>query len=255
MDRRMWKLGVDKITASYLKLQGKKQYRENVFGFNLLFLNFCGLLPLLGVPRVWPLFMIAFVPAMIINLWGILYLVDPYRFELSFYLYFGIYGFVNTFVFSITLVKILYAHLHVSSVWPILLTLLLVNSLPFVMNWWNYKMLYRGTYAKLQHKKDWKIPLWPFLIIIAGIGLLRFVALNGSEAAGMFALFICLAFLTILTSFISTNVHKYFFLKKHMETILKLHPLFGQPKHIQCAREIELKRRKKQKKNGFALFK
>ena len=248
MDRRMRKLGIDKITASYLKLQSVKENRGNVVGFSLLFLNFFGLLLLIGEPFVFSLFMIAFIPTMIMNIWAILYVVDPYRFELSYYLYFGVYGFVNTIVLSLSLVKILYFHLGVLGEWPVILTLIIINSLPFLMNWWNYKMLYTGGYARLQNKKDWKIPQTPLMVLIVGLVFLGFLGKHGSESAGMLALFICLAMLSILTAYFSTNVHKYFFLKKHMETVLKVYPHFGQPKRVRYARELEKKRRKKEKK-------
>ena len=247
MDRRMRKLGVDKITASYLKLQSAKENRGNVIGFSLLLLNFFGLLPLIGEPFVFPLFIIAFIPTMVMNLWAILYVINPYRFELSYYLYFGLYGFVNTFVLSLALIKILYFHLGVSGQLPFIITIVVINSLPFLMNWLNYKMLYAGTYVKLQNKKDWKIPKIPVIPVVVGVVFLRFVGMYGSESAGMFVLFICLAPFTILTACFSTNVYKYFFLKNNMETVLLVHPHFGQPKHIRYAREIEKKRKKKQR--------
>lgn len=248
MDKRMRKLGVDKITASYLNLQSTKENRGNVVGFSLLFLNFSGLLPLIAEPFVYSLFIIGFIPAMIMNLWAILYVVDPYRFELSYYLYFGLYGFVNTFVLSLALVKILYFDLGVSGVWPFIILLVIINSLPFLMNWLNYKMLYAGTYAKLQNKKDWKIPTFFLLPPASGYFLYQFVDSYGSPSAVMILFFICLFMLTIFTAYFSTNVHKYFFLKNNMDIVLQVYPRFGKPKHIQYAEEIEKKRRKKMKK-------
>jgi len=248
MDRRIRKLGVDKITASYLNLQSTKENRGNVIDFNLLFLDFFGLLPLIGEPFVYSLFMIGFIPAMIMNLWAILYIVDPYRFELSYYLYFGLYGFVNTFVLSLALVKILYFYLGVSGELPFIILLVFINSLPFLMNWLNYKMLYAGTYAKLQSKKDWKVPTFLLLPPASGYFLYQFVDNYGSPSVVMILLFVCLFMLTIITAYFSTNIHKYFFLKDNMDTVLQVYPRFGQPKHIQYAEEMEKKRRKKMKR-------
>lgn len=244
----MRKLGVDKITASYLKLQSVKENRGNVVGFSLLFLNFFGLLLLIGTPFVFSLFMIGFIPTMIMNLWAILYVVNPYRFELSYYLYFGLFGFVNTFVWSLALVKILYFHLGVSAQLPIVLLFVIINSLPLLMNWLNYKMLYSGMYDKLQNKKDWKIPWLPFAILLVVLVFLRVVSTFGNSSAAMGVIFICLLLLVILPAYFSTYVHKYFFLKNNMEIVLKVYPRFGQPKHIQYAEEIERERKRKRKR-------
>lgn len=247
MDRRMRKLGVDNITASYLKLQSVKENRGNVLCFVMMFLNFFGLFPLIGEPFIFSLFIIGFIPTMIMNIWGILYIVDPYRFELSYYLYFGIYGFVNTFVYSLVLVKILYFWLGIQEKWLVVFILLFVNSLPFFANWLNYKMLYAGTYDKLQKKKNWRIPIL-LLPPSSGYILYQLTDSYGGPSASMILFFICILMLTVFTAYFSTNVHKYFFLKNNMTTVLKVFPSFGQPKHIQYAWEIEEKRRKKYNK-------
>lgn len=243
MDRRMRKLGVDKVTASYLKLQTPKENRGNILCFGLLFLNFFGLLPLIGEPFIYPLFMIAFIPTMIMNIWGVLYIVDPYRFELSYYLYFGVFGFITTFVLSIVLVKILHFHVGVHGKLPFICILLIVNSLPIVMNWLNYKMLYTGTYDKLQHKKDWKLPLI-LLPPASGYSIYVFVKRYGSPEGPMILLLVCLFMITIFTAYFSTNIHKYFFLKRKMDIVLKVYPRFGQPRYIQDAEELAKKRKK-----------
>lgn len=247
MDRRMRKLGVDHITASYLTLQGAKENRGNVLCFVLMFLNCFGLFTLIGEPFIFSLFIIGFIPTMIINIWGILYIVDPYRFELSYYLYFGLYGFVNTFVYSLVLVKILYFWLGIQEKWLVVFILLFVNSLPFFANWLNYKMLYAGTYDKLQKKKNWRIPI---LLLPPSSGYITYQLTDvyGGPSATMMLFLICILILTIFTAFFSTNIHKYFFLKKNMTTVLKVFPNFGQPKHIQYAWEIEEKRREKYNK-------
>ena len=240
----MRKLGVDNITASYIKLQSAKQNRGNVLCFVLMFLNFFGLFPLIGEPFVFSLFILGFIPTMIINVWGVLYIVDPYRFELSYYLYFGIYGFVNTFVFSLVLVKILYFLLGFQGMLPIVFILIFVNGLPIIVNWLSYKMLYGGIYDKLQKKKNWRIPV---LLLPPSSGYILYQVTDryGSPSASTILFFICIMGLTIFTAYFSTYVHKYFFLKNNMATVLKVFPRFGQPKHIQYAEEIEEKRRKK----------
>ncbi|AOV06592.1 hypothetical protein [Sporosarcina ureilytica] len=231
----MERLGIDEITASYLNLQTPKENRGNVLFFVLFFLNFIGLLPLIGDPFVYSFFIIAFIPTMIINIWGILYVIDPYRFELSYYLYLGIYSVVNVFVYSLVLAKLMVTQFGVQGIFSIVLILLVMNSLPLIMNWLNVRLLYSGTYLKLQTGK-WKTPTWAlFLIASPGVGYVIYGLVNsfGNEIAIRGLFFLCIFVLSIIVAFFSASIHRYFFLKRNIEAVRKVYPAFGRPKHIQ----------------------
>lgn len=144
---------VDKITLSYLNLLTPKENRRNIITFSLLFLDFFGIFPLLAEPFSYEFLMAAIIPTGLLHLWAIIYIVDPYRFELSNYLFFGIYGIVNTYVLFLVTQKFLYLHLQVSSNLPFIFGIVLFLSLLLIMNWINYKALHSGTYHKLQKKK------------------------------------------------------------------------------------------------------
>lgn len=234
LDKRMKRLGIDPITASYLNLQTPKVNRSNVLCFVLLFLNFFGLLPLIGEPFIYSYFIIGIIPAAIVNVWGILYVVNPYRFELSYYLYMGIYGIVNVFIYSLVLAKLLAAQLGVEGTFSLVLTLLVINSLPFIMNWVNYRLLYSGTYFQWQSGKR-KIPAFMLVLMSSpGAGYFIYILVNsyGSDTAIWALFFVCLFAMSIIVAYFSCSIHRYFFLKRNIETVLKLYPDFGQPKHL-----------------------
>lgn len=137
-------------------------------------------------------------------------IIDPYRFELSYYLYLGVQG-----KFSL------------------IFTLIVVNSLPFPMNWVNYKLLYSSTYVKLQSGNQ-KFPTWALALMGApGLGHTIYLWIDyiGSDALIWMTLYTVLFLLSIIVSYMSSSIHRYFFFKKRMEIVLKVYPYFAQPKN------------------------
>ena len=141
---------LDQITTSYLRFQTPQVNRSNIIGFFLLFMYFLGIFPLVGAPFSLPFFIAAVIPVAILQIWAIVYLIDPYRFEKSYYLFFGVYGVVNTYVFFISIQKILYTNMRATGSTPIITGVIMLIALLIGMNWMNWKALYSGTYHKLQ---------------------------------------------------------------------------------------------------------
>jgi hypothetical protein len=114
-------------------------------------MDFLGLLPLLSIPFFAPLFWAALIPIICIHLWALFYIIAPYKFEKSYYLYLGVFGIINTYVYLLVIQKFLYIHIYVEGssyfVIGILLMLLLLATFQIL----NVKMLYSGTYTKLQN--------------------------------------------------------------------------------------------------------
>lgn len=94
------------------------------------------------------------------------------------------------------------------------------------MNWLNWKALYSETYYKLQQKRS--IPVgWAFLAgasYILGQLILSFVY---TDSGISILIIVCLSVLSLFTAFLSFNIHRYFFIRKHMEIVIEMYPEFG----------------------------
>ena len=222
---------IDSITLSYLNLQTPKENRRNIITFFLFFLDIIGLLPILGEPFsyafVWP----AVVPVALLHIWAVLYVVAPFTFEKSYYLFFGIYGIVNTYVYFLVIQKYLYVYAGLNGKAPFILGLLLLIGLLVFFQLLNHRMLYSGTYARLQGKEQ-KTSLSPALTASSIGYVMAYILISSFITESLVAVIIMtgVSILSILTAFFSTTVHRYFFIMKHEETVKKVYPQFGLPK-------------------------
>lgn len=78
--------------------------------FLFIFLDIIGVLFLLGEPFIPSLFWGGIIPVIFIHLWAIPYVIAPYMFERSYYLFFGVYGVINTFLYFLVIQKLIYSH-------------------------------------------------------------------------------------------------------------------------------------------------
>lgn len=141
------------IKLSYLNLESPQENRSGIIGYFLILLYVVGMIPILGVPFSFPFFLAAIIPIIIIQVWAIVYLIDPYKYEKSYYLFFGIYGVVNTYVFFLVILKLIYVNMEWKGSAPFVINLVLFILLLGGINWLNWKALYSGTYYKLQQKE------------------------------------------------------------------------------------------------------
>ncbi|MCG1021169.1 hypothetical protein [Sutcliffiella horikoshii] len=195
---------VDKreIALSYLNLQTPKENRGNILVFFIVALDLIGLLPLLAYPYAWDYFIAAIFPVVIIHLWAILYIVDPYRFEKSYYLFLGVYGYINTYVYFLATQKLMYAHLNLTSPIPFIMGVILYGGLLIGFNVFNVKALYSGLYAKL-HKNGSKVNVSP-IIAFSGVGYFLaqlIMSLVYSESFIIVLIVSLLSLLAIVTAF------------------------------------------------------
>ena len=204
---------------------------------------FIGIYPTIGAPFSLTYFTAAIVPVILIQLWAVIYLIDPYKYEKSYYLFFGVYGIVNTFVFFLAIQKFLYFHMGATGVMPFIISVILFTSLLLGVNWMNWKALYTGTYHKLQQKTS--IPISWLAIGGAGYVLGQIILSFIYTDSGFYTLMIiCISILSLFTAFISVNIHKYFFISKNMDLVKQVYPEFGLPKSQRYIKK------KKQKKEG-----
>ncbi|MEK3978478.1 hypothetical protein MKY37_05205 [Psychrobacillus sp. FSL K6-2836] len=229
------------IKLSYLNLESPQENRSGIIGYFLILLYVVGMIPILGVPFSFPFFLAAIIPIIIIQVWAIVYLIDPYKYEKSYYLFFGIYGVVNTYVFFLVILKLIYVNMEWKGSAPFVINLVLFILLLGGINWLNWKALYSGTYYKLQQKRT--IPVvWTAIggsSYIIGQIILSFIY---SDSAVNILMIVGISILSLCTAFFSINIHRYFFINKNMDLVKQRFPEFGLPKS-----ERYTKRKKKKK--------
>ena len=246
MDRReanIEKINIDEIALSYLRFQIPQENRKNIIVFFSILLYVAGMIPIIAVPFSALYFTIAIVPIMLIQIWALLYLIAPYKFEKSYYLFFGIYGVVNTFVYFIAIQKLLYLHLESVGKTPFIIGFILFIGLLVSINWLNIKALYSGTYHKMQQMKSINVRYLSF----AGIGyviaqlILTFVY---SESAKMIIFIVLLSLLSLPTAYFTVYIHRYYYISKNMDLVKQVYPSFGLPLNERQGESIKSKRKK-----------
>ncbi|QUG40734.1 hypothetical protein KD050_15745 [Psychrobacillus sp. INOP01] len=230
------------IFSSYLKFESPKQNKQSIIGNFLVFLYLIGILPLLGEPFSWSFFYAAIIPTFLITLWGIIYIVAPYKYEKSYFLFLGVYGIVNTYVYFVSIQKLLFINLGITSWGPFLSNTILFILLVGGMNWMNWKALYSETYYNLQQKRS--IPVgWASLAGASYILGQLILSVVYTDSGISILIIVCLSILSLFTAFLSINIHRYFFIKKNMDIVKKMFPEFGLSKS-----ERDTKRKRKNKK-------
>ncbi|RBP04937.1 hypothetical protein [Rossellomorea aquimaris] len=229
----MKKAKIDEITLSYLRFQNPKENRGNIIVFFLIFLDIIGVIFLLGEPMIPLIFWSGIIPVILIHLWAIPIIIAPYKLERAYYLFFGVYGVINTFVYFLVIQKLIYNTFEVETIVPAFIGLVICVSLLIVLNWINIRSLYSGTYSRLQ-KGEKTLNLSP-IAAASGIGyvLAQFI-LSSFFVESVKTLIIIGVFslLSIATAFFSTSIHKYFFIKRNMEKVKQVYPEFGLPKKL-----------------------
>jgi hypothetical protein len=181
-----------------------------------------------GDPFSLTYFSAAIIPVAIIQIWAIIYVINPYKFEKSYYLFFGVYGVINTFVYFLAIQKMIYINFSETGSMSFILGLILFITLMVGVNWMNWKAINSGTYHKLQQKSS--IPVsW---LSIGGISyilgqfILSFIY---TDSAISILIIVFLSFFSIVTAFFSIYIHRYFFICKNIEIVKQVYPEFGLP--------------------------
>ena len=237
---------MDKIFSSYLKFESPKSNKEGVIGYLVILLYLIGIFPILGIPFSLPFFLAAIIPGVLITCWGIIYIIDPYKYEKSYYLYIGVYGVVNTYVFFVSIQKMLYINLKINGLVPFLFNVILFILLIGGMNWMNWKALYSETYYKLQQKKS--IPVgWASL---AGASYMLgqiILSVVYTDSGISILIIVCLSLLSLFPAFLSINIHRYFFIRKHKDKVLEIYPTYGLPADERLGNKKKIRKRRKKK--------
>jgi hypothetical protein len=220
------------ISTFYLQnLQFPRENRRNVIGFLVICMDFLGLLPLLSIPFFAPLFWAALIPIICIHLWALFYIIAPYKFEKSYYLYLGVFGIINTYVYFLVIQKFLYIHIHVEGSSYFVIGILLMLFLLATFQILNVKMLFSGTYTKLQNGES-KFNVTP-IVAASSFGYIIAQFLMSylvTDSAYMIAMIIAYSVVSILPAYLSTYIHRFIYIKNNYEKVIKSYPDFGKPK-------------------------
>ena len=228
------------VFSSYLRFESPKQNKQSIIGYFLVFLYLIGILPLLAIPFSLSFFLAGIIPTVFITIWGIILIIAPYKFEKSYYLFLGTYGVVNTYVYFVSIQKMLYINLEIDSLAPLWFSVILFILLIGGMNWMNWKALYSETYYNLQKKTS--IPVgWASLAGVSYIVGQIILSVVYTDSGISILIIVCLSLLSLFTAFLSINIHRYFFISKNIKRVKEMFPEFGLP-------FVERRRNKKKKK-------
>lgn len=227
MKNRQQQLSDQAIQKSYMNFQRPKENRGNVILFIVLFLDFFGLISLVGEPFSLPFFLVGAIPLLVMNVWSIVYIMNPYKYEHSYYLFMGILGIVTTFVYFVAIQKMLYINLAAEGPFPLVAGGVLFIILLGGMNWLNIKALYSGTYVRLQRNEKARSH---WVMQVAGIsyliGQILIMTVKG-EAAHFSVMIVLLSLLSVVTAFLSIYLHRYYFIQQNWDEVKRVYPEFN----------------------------
>ncbi|TCP31198.1 hypothetical protein EV207_10381 [Scopulibacillus darangshiensis] len=194
----------------------------------LFFSDLLGFLPLLGIPRL-PFFInLAIIPVIILNIWLLVYIIAPYRFELSFTLFQGVWGVLTSFLYFLVTQKFLYNILHFETLLFFYLGLAL------------YLISVSGVII-IQHLSingKIKIPEGPgawtkWIAIVPGFsyvfGQMIFSIIKSDDIKAL--IFVgCILGAMIFPILFVKLLHQYFFFIKNKDALLAKYPTLNKPK-------------------------
>ncbi|UFU00188.1 hypothetical protein KO561_04350 [Radiobacillus kanasensis] len=221
-----------KIILSYINnLQPPHINRHNVIALLLIGLDLMGFLPILSQPFSSTFFWLAIIPIILAHVWGLMYIIAPYKYEKSYYLFFGLLAIINTYVHTIVIQKLLYIHIGVQGPVYFISGILLAVGLLIFFQVFNIKMLYSGRYLEYQQKPA-TINTVPIILASSGGYVIAqiLMSLQGINYLTEFITIVCLSLFTAIVAFFSVFIHKYMFIRKHFEIVKELNPSFGLPK-------------------------
>lgn len=212
-------------------MQFPTQNRQNVIVFLLIFLDFMGVIPLLSDPFSKGYFLAGVIPVVALHIWGLLYIVAPFKFEKSYYLYMGLLGIITAYVYFIVAQKLLYIHVGVEGrLYELISFVFLVVVLVFFQIF-NYKMLYSGQYDKLD-KNPSGLNLSP-IVTASSIGYIVaqfLLSLAVTDSFMMIVMVAAYSILTLIMAYIATYLHRYIYFLKNSDQLESMRSGFGRPK-------------------------
>jgi hypothetical protein len=141
----------------------------------------------------WPVI----IPTLLIHLAAIPLVLAPYKFELTYYLFMGIYGSFNAYLYFLVVQKLVYLHIGAQGALLFVIGLFLLIGLLVFFYVFNVKMLNSGTYSKRQ-RNELRVHTTPYLAA-AGIGCVIAQFLMSSFFTDSFQLIVMVVLFSVLS--------------------------------------------------------
>lgn len=196
---------------------------------------------------------IGIIPTLILNLWAIIYVIAPYRFESSFVLFKGGWGLLTSFLYFLVVEKFLYDIIHFETLFPFFFGLF-------------FYMITIVAVIVIQHLLIYdkmKIPkgpgAWPKVMAFIPalsymFGQILFSAIKSDDTKTL--IFACgMIVLEIFPVLFIKCIHQYFFFMKHREALLAKYPNLDKPKKQRVFRDKSKNHKHKSKKHKHGVDK
>lgn len=221
----------DKEMLAYLRFRTPEENQGTIFFMVFILIDFIGFFPYLIGPFSITFFIAALVPAILINVWMIAYVVAPYKLEAGFDLLVGAFSIVSAYLYWLGSEKLLYINLDFQGnsafILGLLLLLLLITFFYFYTRYQIRLGKYKRNKQHRQHQSGISM-LGSVAIIIAIPQVENFIATT--KVMEMFFIIGLLCLISIFTLFLIGNYHHYRFTKTNHDIVRKVYPDFGKRK-------------------------
>ncbi|KMK95663.1 hypothetical protein [Rossellomorea marisflavi] len=228
----MQKSKKEKLPVFYLEhMHFPTENRQYIIVCLLIFMDFLGILPLLSDPFHKGFFWAGAIPVIAMNIWGLLYIFAPYKFERSYYLYMGVFGLITAYLYFIVAQKFMYVHVGVEGPLIGVIGLVLFVAVIVFFQIFNHRMLYSGKYDKLDEDSS-GFNLSPILAA-SSMGYIVAQFLMSLAVTDSFMIMVMVASYSVLIlvmAYFATYLHRYIYILKHPEQLKSMYSGFGLPK-------------------------
>ncbi|MYL64455.1 hypothetical protein GLW07_13945 [Bacillus hwajinpoensis] len=217
----------DKEMLAYLRFRTPEDNRVTIIFMVLFFIDFMGFLPSLIGSFSKLFFIAALVPAIILNLWTLVYILAPFKLEKSFHLFIGIFSIVSTYLYWLGIEKIIYIDIGVKGNVPFtigLFTLVLCLAIFYFYTRYRFQ---RAKYPQTNRERE-KLSGFDILVSVAIImgsnQLWRFINITGVMVSYVQIGLFCL--MSFITLHMIGSLHPYNFIRKNIKVVQKVYPDF-----------------------------
>ncbi|MCA0993812.1 hypothetical protein [Pseudalkalibacillus hwajinpoensis] len=221
----------DKEMLAYLRLSTPEENQVTIFFMVVVLIDFMGFFPYLIGPFSITFFVAALVPAIIINLWMIVYVLAPYKLEATFDLLVGAFSIVSAYLYWLGSEKLLYINLGIQGISAFLLGLILLLLLVTFFYFYTRYQIRLGKYKRNKHHQHHQsgLGILGSVAIIIGISQLGNFMTTTEKMDITFTIGI-LCLISCFTLFLIGNYHYYRFIKSNHHIIRKVYPDFSKRK-------------------------
>ncbi|MFD2922403.1 hypothetical protein [Halobacillus naozhouensis] len=217
------------IYNNYLKLEEHGEVRSRGILHVLILTDLMGLFTLLGPSELTFALPIATVLGIILNVWALLYLIAPYRFESSFFLFFGTWGLFTSFIMFLVIQKFLYNIFQYHSLQFFYISLTLYILCIIGVQVLHLLFLYERLTPPKGPRRNWTplVAITPALSYVIGQLVYSMIVSEDIKALIFVA---CESLLILYPIFCIKFIHQYYFLIKNKQSLNEKYPNLNLPK-------------------------